>query len=72
MDAILKSRNFWLAVVGVLQSFLFYYIDVPQELWLSIDVLIGVLITAFTVEDAAKALREFSSEMRALRKSVKG
>ena len=52
--SLLKSRKFWLAVVGVIQSVLFsLWPEFPQELWLAIDGLIAVLITMIAVEDAA-------------------
>ncbi|HUU88734.1 MAG TPA: hypothetical protein VMX17_13415 [Candidatus Glassbacteria bacterium] len=64
MNVLLRSRSFWLAVVGVAQSFVLYYFNVPESLWLSIDALIAVVIASLTVEDAALAIRE---EIRAYR-----
>lgn len=68
MNSLLKSRSFWLAVVGVAQSFLFYYVDVPKELWLSIDALIGIVIAALTVEDVGTRI---IAEIRAYRAEKK-
>lgn len=65
-----KKASFWLAVVGVLQSFLFYYVDVPKELWISVDALIGVVIASLTVNDAvtriSDSLRDVTSELKRL------
>ena len=69
MSTLLKSRSFWLAVVGVAQSFVLYYFSVPESLWLSIDALIAVVIASLTVEDAALAIRE---EIRAYRLMLLG
>jgi divalent metal cation (Fe/Co/Zn/Cd) transporter len=66
-----KKASFWLAVVGVLQSLLFYYVtDVPQSIWIAIDALIGVVIASLTVNDAvtriSDSLREVTSELKRL------
>jgi hypothetical protein len=56
MAVLLKSRSFWLAVVAVVQTVVLYYFQVPQAIWLSINALIGVVIAALTVDDAARAI----------------
>jgi divalent metal cation (Fe/Co/Zn/Cd) transporter len=66
-----KKASFWLAVVGVLQSLLFYYVtDVPQSIWIAIDALIGVVIASLTVNDAvtriSDSLREVTTELKRL------
>ena len=53
LSSLLKSRKFWLAVVGVIQAVVLHYLAVPDEIWQSIMALIGVLITMIAVEDAA-------------------
>jgi hypothetical protein len=53
LNGLLRSRKFWLAVFGVFQSVLFYYVpSFPQEIWKSIDVLVVVLILSIAIEDA--------------------
>lgn len=54
LKLLLRSRKFWLAVFGVVQTLVFHYVDVPQDVWVSIDVLVGVLISAIAVEDYAE------------------
>jgi hypothetical protein len=51
--ALLHSRKFWLAVFGVVQSIVLHYLNVPQDIWMAIDVLVGVLIAAIAYEDGA-------------------
>jgi len=53
LKSLLKSRKFWLAVFGVVQSLVFYFFDVPMTIWGAIDVLVAVLINAIATEDAA-------------------
>ena len=49
-----RSRKFWLAAFGVVQTIIFQFVpDFPQSVWLSIDALVGVLITAIAAEDIA-------------------
>jgi hypothetical protein len=56
MSSLLRSRKFWLAVVGVLQTVILHYVNVPQDIWLAIDGLIAVVIAGIALEDAgAKA-----------------
>ncbi len=51
---LLRSRKFWLAVVGLGQSILFaFWPGFPSQVWQSIDALLAVLIASIAVEDAA-------------------
>ena len=51
-----KSRKFWLAVLGVVQTIVAHYFEVPQDIWLAIDGLLVSLIMGIAIEDAgAKA-----------------
>jgi arginine exporter protein ArgO len=54
MSSLLKSRKFWLAVVGVIQTVVLHYVEVPQDIWIAIDLLIGVVIAGIAIEDAAE------------------
>ena len=51
---ILKSRKFWLAVFGVIQAVVLYYLNVPQEVWQTIAALVGVVIAGIAYEDAGE------------------
>ncbi len=54
---LLHSRKFWLAVIAVVQTLLFSLVpNFPSEIWLAIDVLLGVLITAIAIEDIGAKL----------------
>jgi len=54
LGSLVKSRKVWLAAVGVLQTFLFYYIpDFPQEVWLSINGVLIIVIGTVAWEDAS-------------------
>jgi len=55
LQALLHSRKFWLAVVALVQTILFQFVpQFPQEVWLSINGVLAVLIAAIAVEDAAE------------------
>ena len=54
MASLLKSRKFWLAVVGVVQVVALNYFGVPEDIWQSIAVLISVLIAGIAIEDAGE------------------
>ena len=56
MKSLLYSRKFWLAVFGVVQALVFYFLDIPDEIWQSIAALVMVLITTIAIEDAAAKL----------------
>jgi hypothetical protein len=54
-SSLVRSRKFWLAMFAVVQSILFQFVpDFPQEVWLSIDGLVAVLIATIAIEDAAE------------------
>ena len=52
MNGLLKSRKFWLAVVGVVQIVVLNYFGVPEDIWQAIAALIGVVIAGIAIEDA--------------------
>ena len=52
--SIFKSRKFWLAVFGVVQTIVAHYLQIPQDIWISVNALIMVVIVGITVEDAAE------------------
>lgn len=53
---LLKSRKFWLAVIGIVQVVVLDYLKVPADIWQAIAALIGVVIAGIAIEDAgAKA-----------------
>ncbi len=55
LGALLRSRKFWLAIVALAQTILFQFVpQFPQEVWLSINGVLAVLIAAIAVEDAAE------------------
>jgi len=56
LKSLLKSRKFWLAVVGVVQTVILHYFQVPQDIWAAIDTLILVLIAAIAIEDAGEKI----------------
>ena len=66
MKALLGNAKFWLAVAGVVQSILFYFFtSVPESIWLSIDVLIGVVIASLTADQIVAAVNLLSKRMEA-------
>ena len=53
--SLLRSRKFWLAVLAMGQTILFQFVpDFPDEVWLSINAVLTVLIGSIAVEDAAE------------------
>ena len=54
MNGLLHSRKFWLAVFAVVQTVVLHYVDVPQDIWVSINALVIVLIGGIAIEDAAE------------------
>ena len=57
MDVIKKlsySRKFLLAMFGVIQAVVLFYLDVPESLWQATTALIMVLIGAIAGEDMAE------------------
>jgi hypothetical protein len=52
MTLLLHSRKFWLAVFGVAQAVVLYYVHVPDVVWQAIAGLVAVLIAGIAVEDA--------------------
>ena len=55
MKSLLRSRKFWLAVVGVAQSIVSVYVpSFPKEIAVQINLLLGVVIASIAIEDAAE------------------
>ena len=52
--SLLKSRKFWLAMGGVIQTVIFNFIpDFPEAVWQTINALLLALIATYAWEDAA-------------------
>lgn len=55
LESLIRSRKVWLAAVGVLQTFIFYFIpNFPQEVWLSVNGVLIVVIGTIAWEDSAQ------------------
>lgn len=53
--ALLRSRKFWLAVFGLIQTLVFQFVpNFPPSVWQAIDLLVAVLIASIAGEDAAE------------------
>ena len=58
--SLFKSRKFWLAVIGVIQTvFFFFWPDAPDGLWEAINTILLILIGAIAVEDAAAKINGY-------------
>jgi hypothetical protein len=58
LEALWRSRKFWLAVVALIQTAVFALIPAfPDAVWQAIDVILLWLIGTIAVEDAASKLR---------------
>lgn len=52
--SLLYSRKFWLAVIALAQTIIFNLIPgFPDEVWISINAVLAVVIGGIAVEDAA-------------------
>jgi hypothetical protein len=71
MNSLFKNPKFWLAVFGLIQTIVLYYVHIPTEIWAAIDGLVVVIIGSLSVDDAAKAITRFAEEMRAARLAKK-
>ena len=55
LKGLLRSRKFWLAVVGVIQTVVFNVIpDFPAEVWHAVNTLLLAVIAGIAIEDAAE------------------
>jgi hypothetical protein len=54
MKSLLRSRKVLLAILGVVQTAGSLYLDLPAELWVSINALLVTLIGSIAVEDSAQ------------------
>ena len=52
--SLFRSRKFWLAMVGIVQTVLFNLVpNFPEEIWQAINALMVILIATYAWEDAA-------------------
>lgn len=55
VSKLMRSRKVWLAAIGCVQTYVFYFIpSFDREVWLSIDGLLVMLMSAFAWEDAGE------------------
>ena len=56
-EMLLRSRKFWLAVVGIVQIVLFQFVpDFPEQVWQAIAGLLAVLIASIAIDDAGRSI----------------
>lgn len=60
---LLTNRQFWLAVLALVQTLVLNYLKVPAEIWASIDAIIMVVIGAYTVEQVALIKADTEAEI---------
>lgn len=60
---LLKSRQFWVAVLALIQTLVLNYLNVPAEIWASIDAILVVVIGTFTVEQVAQIRAQSAKEV---------
>lgn len=58
--ALLKNKQFWTAVLALVQTLVLNYLGVPTEIWVSINAILVIVIAQFTVEDVVNAKKETS------------
>lgn len=51
---LLRSSKFLTALLGVLQTLVLHYLEVPAEVWASIDALLLAVIAGIAIEDNAQ------------------
>jgi hypothetical protein len=51
VKSLLRSRKFLLAVFGLIQTIVAFYLELPPEMWISINGLIAILIGSIAYED---------------------
>jgi len=51
--SIVRSRKFWVAVLGIVQIIVLDHLGLDPVIWQAIAALLAVLISAFAYEDAA-------------------
>lgn len=56
MSSLLKSRKFWLAVWGLVQTVIGHFLSLPADLIVALDALVMVLIGSIAAEDAAQKI----------------
>jgi hypothetical protein len=51
LKSLLRSRKVLLAVLGVVNTLVSHYLEIPADVWVSIDALLVVLIASIAYED---------------------
>ena len=72
LQKLIKSSQFWLAILDIVQIVVLTYLAVPQEIWQAINGLLLVIIGAITADQVTaslgRTLRETIVELRKLNK----
>jgi len=68
LKLLLTNKQFWLAVLALVQTLALNYLGVPQDVWQAINLILITLIAALTVDGATKQL---VTEIRAYRADLK-
>jgi hypothetical protein len=69
---LIKSAEFWLAIVALAQTILLNYLGVPQDIWQGINAILLVMIGALTADrvsnNLVRGIRETMLELRKMDK----
>lgn len=60
---LLKSKQFWVAILALIQTLVLNYLHVPAEIWASIDAILVIVIATFTVEQVALIKAQSAKEI---------
>ena len=73
--SLIKSAEFWLAIVALLQTVLLNYFGVPQDIWQAINAILLVVIGALTADrvstNLGHSIRDSIIEIAKMRKEDK-
>jgi len=70
---VIRSSEFWLAVLALVQTVLLNYLEVPADIWQAVNAILLVLIGALTADRISTNLgRAMKNTLIELRKIDKG
>lgn len=69
-QTLIRSAEFWLAILALVQTVLLNYLGVPQDIWQAVNAILLVMIAALTADRVSnnfvRGMKETIIELRRL------
>ncbi len=69
---LIHSKAFWTALIAVISAIVMTYVNVPQNIWIPIEALLGTVVIIFTGDEVGQSLgKQFAKSLTEFKEKPK-